>query len=168
MADGRCNRPSAPRHPLSSFLSAFPLIALLLTSCRTMNPLPPADLSAPGWKIFQGQAVWQPPGNRPELAGDLLLATNVNGNFFVQLTKTPFPLVTAESFADQWQIEFGADEHSWRGRGQPPERFVWFQLPGALLTGKADGDWRFANVTSNTWRLENPRTGEKLEGGFFP
>lgn len=145
------------------------LLALVFcVSCRTPNPLPPADLSDPGWKILQGQAIWQPPGNRPELTGDLLLATNVNGNFFVQLTKNPFPLVTAEAFGDQWQIEFGADARSWRGRGQPPERFGWFLLSRALLDGKTPGNWRFENVTTNSWRLSNPRTGEKLEGGFFP
>ena len=147
--------------------------ALLLTlafcvSCRSLPPLPPADLSAPGWQVRQGQAVWQPPGHRPELTGELLLATNANGSFFVQFTKNPFPQVTAEVFGDQWQIEFGAEEHSWRGRGEPPERFAWFQLPRALLAGKVPGNWRFENVTTNSWRLNNPRTGEQLEGGFFP
>jgi hypothetical protein len=144
------------------------LIAALVAGCRTAPPLPPADLSAPGWRVRQGQAVWQPPGRRPELAGDLLLATNADGSVFVQLTKNPFPLVTAETAGGQWQIEYGAGEHVWRGRGRPPARFLWFQLPPALLDGKTAGAWRFENVTTNSWRLENPRTGETLEGGFFP
>ena len=157
------------RHIKITLAGATLSLALLFcVSCRTANPLPPADLSAPGWRVQQGQAIWHPPGHRPELAGDLLLATNVNGNFFIQLTKTPFPLVTAEAFGDQWQIEFGAEEHSWHGRGEPPQRFIWFQLPQALLDGKTAGNWRFENVTTNSWRLENPRAGEKLEGGFFP
>ncbi|HEX5397947.1 MAG TPA: hypothetical protein VFY06_02755 [Verrucomicrobiae bacterium] len=137
-------------------------------SCRTAGPLPAADLSAPGWRVLQGQAVWKPAANRPELAGDLLLATNMNGNFFVQLTKDPFPLATAESVDGQWAIEFGADEHSWRGRGRPPERFVWFQLPRALLDKTIANNWHFENVATNSWRLENRHTGETLEGGFFP
>jgi hypothetical protein len=146
------------------------LVAALLfcISCRTVSPLPPADLSAPGWRVQQGQAIWRPPGNRSEIAGDLLLATNANGNFFLQLTKNPFPLVAAESIDGQWQIEFGASEHSWRGRGEPPGRFIWFQLPLALLGERIAGNSHFETVTTNSWRLENPRSGEILEGGFYP
>lgn len=141
---------------------------ILCVSCRTMNPLPSVDLAAPGWHTLQGQAVWKPPADRPEMAGDLTLATNVNGDFFMQFTKDPFPLVTAESLDGQWQIEFGADEHSWRGRGQPPGRFGWFELPRALRGESLTGNWTFETETTSTWRLENPQTGETLEGGFFP
>ena len=169
MEDGWLRLPSSILHPPSSiFVAALLLIAPLLTSCHTTPPLPAANLSAPGWHVLQGQVVWQPPGNRPELTGDLLLATNENGSFFVQLTKNPFPLVTAEAIGDQWQIEFGADEHPWRGHGKLPSRFGWLQLPGALLNGQTIGNWRFENVTTNTWRLANSHTGETLEGGFFP
>ena len=136
--------------------------------CRTAAPLPPADFSAPGWHLQQGQAIWKPAHNRSEIAGDLLFATNASGNYFVQLTKDPFPLATAESVGGRWQIEFGADEHSWRGRGEPPARLVWFQLPRALLGEKIFGNWHFEIVTTNSWRLENRQTGESLEGGFFP
>jgi hypothetical protein len=144
------------------------LMAVLAAGCRTGPPLPPADLSAPGWRVQQGQAVWKPSSNRPELAGDLLLATNVNGNFFVQLSKMPFPLATAQISGEQWQIEFGADKYSWRGRGTPPDRFAWFQLPRALLDTNASRGWKFTHPASSSWRLENPRTGETLEGEFFP
>lgn len=158
-------------------IKSIPVLAALLpvlgfcVSCRTLNPPPPADLSAPGWHSLPGQAVWKPAADRPELTGDLLLATNVNGDFFVQFTKSPFPLVTAESIGGQWQIEFGADEHVWRGRGRPPSRFAWFQLPVALLDGKTGGHWSFESGTAGSagsWRLENRQTGESLEGGFFP
>ena len=154
-------------------IKVVPTIAVWLptlmfcVSCRTANPPPAADLSAPGWHLLQGQVVWKPTADRAELAGDLLLATNDDGNFFVQFTKSPFPLVTAEDMNGQWQIEFGADEHSWSGRGAPPARFSWFQLPHTLLGDKATGNWSFENVTTNSWRLENPQTGEILEGAFF-
>lgn len=141
---------------------------LMVAGCRTPPPMLPVDLSQAGWRIQQGQAVWKPSSHRSELAGDLMIATNVDGNFFVQLTKTPFPLVTAERKDDQWQIKFGADEHAWRGRGVPPSRFVWFQLPAALREGAATGNWHFENLATNAWRLENKQTGETLEGGFFP
>jgi hypothetical protein len=145
------------------------LLALAFcVSCRTAVPLPPVDFSAPGWGVRQGQAVWKPPGHRPELAGDLLLATNRDGSFFVQLTKNPFTLVTAERLGDRWRIEFGANEHAWGGPGRPPARFGWFLLPGALRDGTTPNPWRFETVNTNSWRLENPTTGERLEGGFFP
>jgi len=148
----------------------FILSALLLlgAGCRTTNPLPSADFSAPGWCVQQGQAVWKPSSSRPELAGDLLLATNVNGNFFIQFSKMPFPLATAQVSGDQWQIEFGANQYSWHGHGTLPNRFGWFQLPQALLDPDLGGNWKFTHVETNSWRLQNPHTGETLEGEFFP
>ena len=136
--------------------------------CHTANPLLSADFSAPGWRVQPGQAVWKPSPNRSELTGDLLLATNANGSFFVQFSKMPFPVVTAQISGDQWQIEFGADKYSWHGHGAPPQRFGWFQLPRALAGESLARNWHFETVTTNSWRLENPRTGEILEGEFFP
>ena len=147
-------------------LSALLLICCM--GCRTANPLPPADFSTPGWRVQQGQAVWKSSSNRPEIAGDLLLATNVNGNFFLQFSKMPFPLATAQVSGDQWQIEFGADKYSWHGHGAPPNRFGWFQLPRALLDPDLAGGWKFTHIETNSWRLQNSRTGETLEGEFFP
>ncbi len=147
----------------------LPVLLLLLgAGCRTSQPLPAADFATPGWRVQQGQAVWKPPQDRPELAGDLLLATNANGNFFLQFSKIPFPLVTAQTSGDQWQIEFGADEYSWHGRDRPPERFGWFQLPLALRGAEPGGHWQFTNMAGGSWRLRNPHTGETVEGAFFP
>jgi hypothetical protein len=152
---------------LSNLLSPA-LLLLICAGCRTTGPMPPADFSTPGWKVQSGQAVWNPPANRPELAGDLLLATNANGNCFIQFSKLPFPLVTAQISGDRWQIEFGADEHAWQGQGAPPDRFAWFQLPRTLCGLNPPGSWRFTRLGDESWRLENPRTGEKLEGVFIP
>ncbi len=148
-------------------------MALLLargvaSSSRTANPLPSAELSAPGSQVLQGQALWKPDRTRPEVAGDLLLATNAAGDCFVQLNKDPFPVVTAERLGEGWQIQFGAGDYSRRGFGAPPDRFSWFQLPGALSGGRPTGDWRFENMASNTCRLENSKTGETLEVVIIP
>jgi hypothetical protein len=144
------------------------LLAVVVAGCRTAPPLPPADFSAPGWRVQQGQAVWKPSSSRTELAGDLLLATNANGNFFVQFSKMPFPLATAQISGDQWQIEFGADKYSWQGRGTPPDRFAWFQLPHALLGQNMNGNWQFKSLTTNSWRLENSAHRRKFGGRIFP
>ena len=144
------------------------LAALICAGCRTAHPQPAADFSAPGWTVLQGGAVWKPSSSRADLAGDLLLATNANGDCFIQFSKIPFPLATAQISGDQWQIEFGADKYSSHGHGAPPRRFSWFLLPGALLTASPGGDWRFTRPESNSWRLENQRTGESVEGKFTP
>jgi hypothetical protein len=151
-----------------SKLGFLPLIALLLCGCRSLPPLPPADLSAPDWRIQQGQAVWKPPGSRPELTGELLLATRTNGDFVVQFSKTPFNLATAQSVNGQWQIEFGQDERRRSGRGKAPFYLGWLHLPRALAGETLGKSWRFTRPTAELWRLENSRTGESLEGGFFP
>lgn len=147
---------------------ALVLAAFLFVSCRSIPPLPPADLSSPGWRVQQGQAVWKPTKRRPELAGDLLFATNTGGDFFVQFSKTPFTLATAQVMNGQWQIEFGSAKYSWRGRGEPSSRFGWLQLPRALAGRSLGRAWQFERSATNLWRLENWRTGESLEGSFFP
>lgn len=140
---------------------------LLCVSCRTATLLPPADFSSPGWRLRQGQAVWKPPGSRPELAGDLLLAVNTNGNYVVQFTKTPFTLASAQVADGRWRIYFGAGQHSWGGQGAPPARFVWFQLARVLAGSPAEAPWKFTPSADHSWRLENLGTGEFLEGQFF-
>jgi hypothetical protein len=137
-------------------------------SCHTTAPLPPANLSAPGWTLRQGQAVWKPSQNRPELVGELLFAANANGDYLIQFSKPPFALASAQVAGDEWQIDFGGGKHTWAGRGEPPRRFVWFQLPRALAGGRPMGSWQLGPATNNFWRLENHRTGEFLEGEFFP
>jgi hypothetical protein len=147
-------------------LLAFGL--MLCVSCRTARPLPPVDFSSAGWTVRQGQAVWKPTKHRPELAGDLLLATNVNGNYVIQFFKTPFMLAAAQVADGAWQIQFGGGQHSWSGRGKPPARFAWFQLPRALAAPEPGGPWKFTRQLGDSWRLQNTRTGEILEGVFFP
>ncbi|MDB6056500.1 MAG: hypothetical protein JWO95_344, partial [Verrucomicrobiales bacterium] len=68
-----------------------------LAGCRTMKPLPPANLKEPGWTVREGQAVWKRKASEPEIAGEILLATRSDGRAFVQFSKNPFPLVIAQS-----------------------------------------------------------------------
>ena len=158
---------SAAEQRLRHFAVWLLCLAALATGCRTSNPLPPADLSAPGWRLRHGQAVWKPTRSRPELAGELILATRANGDIFVQFAKPPFALATAQLANGHWQIEFGSNEHRWSGQAEPPSHFVWFQLPRALA-GETLKNWLFTLSGQDSWRLENIRTGETLEGGFFP
>lgn len=145
----------------------FALAAIIGAGCKTPTSLPPQDLNAPGWTILRGQAVWKPPHNRPEVAGDLLMATNASGNFFIVFSKSPFVIATAQVENEQWEIRFSDEKYAWRGGGIPPDRFIWFQLPHALLGERLTDDWQFNDSVSNLWRLQDTRTGEKLEGEFF-
>lgn len=147
---------------------AVAALLVLCVSCRTGPPLPPADFSSPGWQVHQGQAVWKPSKNRPELAGDLLLATNANGNAVIQFSKIPFTLATAQVADGAWQIDFGGGRYSWRGRGVPPTRFLWFQLPRALGGLEPARPWKFTRQPGGSWRLENTCRSEFLEGTLFP
>jgi hypothetical protein len=144
----------------------FSLI-VLLTACRTAAPLPKIDLSEPGWTVHQGQAVWRANSGAPEITGDLLLATNADGRVLVQFTKTPFPTIVAQTTPGFWQIESPAENRHHTGRGAPPERLLWFQLPRALSGSTLPHVWSWRNSPDN-WQLENSATGESLQGYLSP
>ena len=116
----------------------------------------------------EGQALWRPNRSRPELAGELMVAARTNGDLFIQFAKPPFTLATAQITHCRWQIEFGQPGRAWSGHGEPPARFIWFAL-GRILDGKdSNRNWRYTGDVGGAWRLENLRTGETLEGRFFP
>src|SRR5689334_1231544 len=103
-------------------------LALLLAGCVSGPPLPPANLSEPGWTIRQGQAVWAAKRGAPDVAGEIMVATNSDNRTFVQFTKTPFPLMTARTEGNSWQIESPLQNRRFTGRGSPPRGLMWFQL----------------------------------------
>jgi hypothetical protein len=144
----------------------FSLI-VLLTSCRTAALLPKIDLSQPGWTVHQGQAVWRANSGAPEIAGDLLLATSADGRTLVQFTKTPFPTIVAQTAPGFWQIESPAENKHHTGRGAPPERLLWFQLPRALSGSTLPHAWSW-RISPDHWQLENSATGESLQGYLSP
>lgn len=148
----------------------FAVLSALFFSfgCKTLPPLPAVNLSEPGWKIQCGQAVWKPKKDAPEIAGELLVATSSDGRTFVQFTKTPFPLVIAQTTREVWQLEFGAVNKRFSGRGEPWERFVWFQLPRFLGGSKNSRQWAWQTFKDNRWLLRNRITGESLEGFLAP
>ncbi len=130
-----------------------------------MSEPEPVTVGGPGWQILQGQAVWQPSRQKPELAGDLVLATNNLGDYMVSFSKTPFPIASADSVRGKWRIQFADTRYYWHGKGSPPQMFPWFELPRAIAGAAVDPGWRFEG-TPGAWRLENRRTGERLEGFF--
>jgi hypothetical protein len=140
-------------------------LVLALTACRTLPALPRANLSSPGWKVHQGQAVWRADRGAPEIAGEILVATNLTGEAFVQFTKTPFPFVIARTTTNSWQIESPSQNRRYSGPGLPPQRLIWLQLPRAYSGLLLSPRWSW-QILQDGWRLENLSTGESLEGYF--
>jgi hypothetical protein len=141
------------------------LFALWATGCRTVPALPPVNLQQPGWQVRQGQAVWRLARGGREIAGDVLVASKNNGEAFLQFSKTPFPLVIAQTTPDRWQVAFPPQNRYYAGRGTPPKRLIWLYLP-RVLTGKAPPKHWLWHQDANGWRLQNSATGESLEGFF--
>jgi hypothetical protein len=126
--------------------------------------LPPVNLDSPGWKIQQGQAVWKQKKAAPELAGEILFATNSDGRALLQFTKTPFPFVIAQKTPTSWQLEIPAQNKKYSGPGTPPSRISWFHLMSALNGQLPKKPWTFQKMADDNWRLENKKTGETVEG----
>jgi hypothetical protein len=130
--------------------------------------LPPANLSEPGWRVQHGQAVWTPRRHAPEIAGEVLLATHPDGRSVAQFTKTPFPIVVAQTISNRWEIHFVPQHRVFNGRGQAPGYFGWLHLASALAARALPNGFSFSHPADARWHLENRATGETIEGVFFP
>ncbi len=149
--------------------SAFMLgLILVLAGCQTVGPLPAADLSQPGWSVRQGQAVWKPGRDRPDIAGEIVIATHPSGRSVVQFIKTPFPIVLAQRDNGRWQVQFGPEGRRFSGRGNPPRRLIWLRVPEILQSQTAPRQWELKPLGSASWSLENRSTGESLEIHLWP
>jgi hypothetical protein len=127
------------------------------------------DLSASGWTVRQGQAVWRRQAHAPEIAGELLVATHADGSTFVQFAKNPLPFVTAQTTTNRWRVEFIPQHRTWAGNGDPPQKIVWLHLAPCLSGDtSASGCWHFQRLPGGNWRMENPPSGEFLEGFLNP
>lgn len=146
---------------LYSFILA--LVAVAVTGCRTIAPLPALDINKPGWTVRQGQAVWKSKAAAPEIAGELVLATKPDGSSFLQFTKTPLPFVVAQTTSDSWQIQFVPENRTFSARGKPPARLLWLQLPRCLLGQCDEKRFEFSTLKSGNRFLRDRKTGESIE-----
>ena len=137
-----------------------------ICGCRTLPPLPAANLSDQAWSVRQGQGVWRRAKGAPEIAGELLVGTRTNGEAFVQFTKTPFPVVIVQKTSCEWQIQAPAQNESHAGPGKPPGRVIWFRLGEALVGDTLPQPWSWL-CDSNGWSLQNRTSGESLSGYFL-
>ncbi|MGA2242133.1 MAG: hypothetical protein ABSH11_08850 [Verrucomicrobiota bacterium] len=149
-------------------LAGLLLLLQFCASCRSTAPFPSVDLSEPGWRVQQGQAVWKFAKNKPELAGEITFAQHADGRCLMEFSKTPFPLVQAKVSVTRWEIEFPPQKLHFSGGGQPPARLMWLQLMQALTGKPVAPPWHFELRPNGGWRLENPLRGESVEGYLEP
>jgi hypothetical protein len=134
--------------------------------CSLIPPLPAANLAEPGWRVREGQAVWRMNRDAPEIAGEILLATRSDGGAFVQFTKTPFPFLIGQTTTNRWQAELPTQNRRYTGHGNPPKRLIWLYLPRVLAGSAPPKGWQWRDLGEGRWRLDNPKTGEMVEGYF--
>ena len=84
------------------------------------------------------------------------------------LTKTPLPLVLAQTTHRNWFVAFAPQRRSFAGRGAPPARFAWLYLYAALSGEALPAPFHFERKPEGGWRLENTRSGETIEGFLAP
>lgn len=140
---------------------------LILAGCVSSRKFSPVDFNSPGWTVKQGQAIWKPEINKPEIAGDVVLATNPDGNAFVQFSKS-FPLVTARLEPPYWTVEFATQQKRYSGKGKGPERIVWLQLLHLIESAAPGKHWQVEHPSSDSIALENRERGERLQVYFQP
>lgn len=145
---------------------ALALVAVALFGCRAARPLPPDDLSAPGWTVRQGQAIWKTTSS--ELAGELIFASSADGSSSLQFIKTPLPLVSAQTKPNRWTVRFIADNQTVSGRGAPPHQILWLHLANALRGAKLERPLEFSPEKDGNWELHNSETGESISGFLNP
>ena len=151
-----------------AFRLALIAIPMLAAGCLTPSHPPLFTATGPGWRVQEGQALWRPGRQYPELGGELVMASDEDGRCLVQFAKTPLPLVTAQTTTHNWFIEFTPRRMSFGGHKPPPTRFAWLYLPAALSGGSLPAALRFQRKPDGGWRLENTHSGETLEGFLSP
>jgi hypothetical protein len=133
-------------------------VGFLLAGC-VRAPMAPLDLSGPGWRMREAAALWTPGRGGEELAGELWLADRGGRETLVQFRKQGIPMVTARTDGVGWEIRSSLRRGRATGRGEPPERWLWFQL----VLGKPAVGWERVDLGDGRWRLEQPETGERME-----
>jgi len=132
------------------------------SGCRTGPPLPPVNVSQPGWELRQGQALWRSKKDAPEIAGEVILATNTTGRAFIQFLKNPLQLVTAQIAPEGWQIEFIPEKKHFGGRGRPPKPLLWLHLLRGLANARLPSGLQFGKLPDGGVRIENKGSGESI------
>ena len=154
--------------PRSFWWLTIAVLPFLAGGCLTSTHKTLFATSGPGWQFSQGQAIWKPAGNHPELAVEFVLAKDSNGRSNLELTKTYLPVLLAQSTTNQWLIQFPSQKMAFDGHGRPPQRFLWLYLSDALAGNTLPAKIAFTRQADGGWRLANRQTGEWVQGYLSP
>jgi hypothetical protein len=135
-----------------------------VAGCATVSP-EPIDLGSGGWHVRQAQAIWRPGADKPEIAGDLIVADKPDGSAFVQFSKT-LPIASALVSSGKWAIEFPPQNRRYSGRGAGPARVVWLQLIHVLQNRSPAKRWSISRPSEGVLVLSDHKSGENLEVHF--
>jgi hypothetical protein len=124
-------------------------------------------VTGPGWHMQQGQALWRPKQGYPEIAGDLIMDTDNASRCLILFDKSPMSLVSVQTTPNEWLVQFPQGHMGFSGHGRKPTRLVWTYLQAAIAGQPLPAPLHFERKPDGGWRLENPKTGESLEG-FLP
>ena len=147
------------------WIATFELV--LFAACSSTGPLEPLDTSAPGWVVRQGQALWRPEGDKPEIAGDVILATHPSGRSYIQFSKT-LPILSGRLSPIGWEFEATAENKHYSGRGAPPKKIAWLQVLRVHEGREISDRWTVAHPSKDFIALENQFTGERLQVQLQP
>ena len=162
------------------WIKAFPIdllprwaalgVFLACAGCYTAPKAPLFTVSGPGWHVQEGQALWRPKRDFPELGGELVMARDDAGRCMIQFAKTPLPLVLAQTTQERWRIEFPPRRLRFGGAQPPPSQlaFTWLYISSALSEQPIPDYFYFERKPNGGWRLENTRSGETVEGFLGP
>ncbi|HYE30415.1 MAG TPA: hypothetical protein VEH27_03230 [Methylomirabilota bacterium] len=139
------------------------LFAILLAACATVPRFEPLDLNAGQWQTQHGHAVWTPESKKPEVTGEIIIATNPANDLMVQFSKNPFNIVTAQKRAGKWQLEYGPEGRRYSGPGEGPPRIIWLRLPELFKGSRPPLGWTVVERGPKTLLIEHPERGERLQ-----
>ncbi len=156
-------KPARPIGPGRSVAACVAIAAAFATGCAAPR-IAPIDLGEPGWKVHESAAVWHPPGNAPELAGELLVAAHPDGRLLVQFSKQSLPIVTATAVPGAWSIASPLRRSAVGGHGRPTDRVPWFQIRSLPPGAPGSARWKLTAVPGAPWRLGAASGTEFVEG----
>jgi len=148
-------------HRSSSFIRAA---ADLCAGCRTAGRFR-QPIFRPGWRVQQGQAIW----NLRQAARTCrrsAVATNVNGNFFIQFQKCRFRWRPRRFPATNGRLN--SVRTNTRGTAvHAAQSLRLVSTASRTADPNLGGSWKFTRIETNSWRLQI-HTRANAGGRIFP
>jgi hypothetical protein len=144
--------------------SLIGFIFAAITGCALSTPpFEQVDLEEPGWRLYSGQALWNPGAESPTLAGDIIVAIHESGNILVNFSKSAIPLITAQIVGDTWRLEVIEGGKSYSGKIPPPKRVFWFFLPDLIEGKEIPKSWMAETTEKGAWTVIKNNADEMIK-----